>query len=126
MRKNVDVIVGKKIRSQRIAMGMSQSLLAERVGVTFQQIQKYESGASSLNVFRISTICQALKVPASFFFDDDISRIGVYNFPINSDKDNPVSDRELLEIAKSVQQVNNPAIRKKIVDLLRSIVESGQ
>jgi transcriptional regulator with XRE-family HTH domain len=65
----VDVYIGRRVRMRRIEINMSQGLLGEQIGVTFQQIQKYEKGANRIVAGRIQQIGKVLEVPASFFFD---------------------------------------------------------
>ena len=65
----VDVYVGQRVRMRRIEINMSQEFLGEQIGLTFQQIQKYEKGANRIGASRIQQIGKVLKVPASFFFD---------------------------------------------------------
>jgi transcriptional regulator with XRE-family HTH domain len=64
----VDLQVGKLIRAQRLAVGMSQTALGEKLGVTFQQVQKYENGANRIGSSRLVRIAQAIGVEPSFFF----------------------------------------------------------
>jgi transcriptional regulator with XRE-family HTH domain len=65
----IDVEVGQRIRIQRLAAGLSQSELAERIGVTFQQVQKYEKGANRVGAGRLTKIARVLNVPVGSFFD---------------------------------------------------------
>jgi transcriptional regulator with XRE-family HTH domain len=65
----VDIYVGRRVRMRRIEMNMSQEFLGEQIGLTFQQIQKYEKGSNRIGASRIQQIGKALEVPASFFFD---------------------------------------------------------
>ncbi|PIL18432.1 Cro/Cl family transcriptional regulator [Puniceibacterium antarcticum] len=65
----VDVHVGKRVRHRRWLVGMTQQQLAERVGIKFQQIQKYETGANRVSASRLWDIADALEVPVSFFFE---------------------------------------------------------
>jgi transcriptional regulator with XRE-family HTH domain len=65
----VDVYVGQRVRMRRIEINMSQEFLGEQIGLTFQQIQKYEKGTNRIGASRIQQIGKVLKVPASFFFD---------------------------------------------------------
>ncbi|MDJ0823060.1 MAG: helix-turn-helix transcriptional regulator [Paracoccaceae bacterium] len=65
----VDVHVGKRIRHRRWLVGMTQQQLAEKVGIKFQQIQKYETGANRVSASRLWDIADSLEVPVSFFFD---------------------------------------------------------
>jgi transcriptional regulator with XRE-family HTH domain len=65
----VDVYVGRRVRMRRIEANMSQEFLGEQIGLTFQQIQKYEKGTNRIGASRIQQISKVLEVPASFFFD---------------------------------------------------------
>jgi transcriptional regulator with XRE-family HTH domain len=67
----IDSHVGKKIRYQRWKVGMTQAVLAERIGVKFQQVQKYETGANRISASRLWEVAKALEVPITFFFDDN-------------------------------------------------------
>ena len=66
----VDAYVGRRVRMRRIEINMSQEFLGEQIGLTFQQIQKYEKGTNRIGASRIQQISKVLEVPASFFFDD--------------------------------------------------------
>lgn len=114
----VDTHVGKKIRQRRWLIGMTQQKLAEIVGIKFQQIQKYETGANRVSASRLWDISEALGVPVAFFFD------GV------RDKDEPVkatkgslpvdlaSDREAMELVRSYYAI--PANqRRRLFELAR-------
>ena len=70
MRHPIDAHVGKRLRLRRILKGWSQQQLGDAVGLTFQQIQKYENGASRISCGRLFDFARALDVPTSFFFDD--------------------------------------------------------
>jgi transcriptional regulator with XRE-family HTH domain len=65
----VDIEVGQRIKIQRLAAGLSQTVLGENVGITFQQIQKYEKGANRVGIGRLTRISRALNVPVSSFFE---------------------------------------------------------
>ena len=69
MTHHVDVHVGKRVRHRRWLIGMTQQQLAEQVGIKFQQIQKYETGANRISASRLWDIAEALDVPVSFFFE---------------------------------------------------------
>jgi transcriptional regulator with XRE-family HTH domain len=66
----IDQYVGARIRIQRIELGMSQVTLAQAIGVTFQQVQKYEKGANRISASRLQQIAAALQAPVSFFFEN--------------------------------------------------------
>ena len=65
----VDLHVGKRIRQRRWLVGMTQQQLAEQVGIKFQQIQKYETGANRVSASRLWDISEAMEVPVNFFFE---------------------------------------------------------
>ena len=69
MPHTVDVHVGKRIRHRRWMLGVTQQQLAERIGIKFQQVQKYETGANRVSASRLWDIAQALEVPVAFFFE---------------------------------------------------------
>src|SRR5258708_12889380 len=66
-----DTEVGRRVRTQRLTKGLSQTELGTKIGVTFQQVQKYENGGNRIGAGRLSPIAEALEVPASFFFPDE-------------------------------------------------------
>ena len=66
----IDIHVGKRLRRRRTMLGMSQTVLGNAIGVTFQQVQKYERAANRISASRLFEISEALNVPVSFFFDD--------------------------------------------------------
>jgi transcriptional regulator with XRE-family HTH domain len=97
--------IGEKIRGLRKHAGLSQEKLAEMVGVSFQQIQKYENGSTMLNTDKLQRVSNALKVPASAFFDED-----TYEKP-------PLSDREK-KLVKAFRSLDDEIIQEGLVKLL--------
>ena len=69
----IDVFVGSRVRLRRLMVGMSQEALADRLGVTFQQVQKYEKGTNRISASRLQAIAEVFRVPPSFFFQDEDS-----------------------------------------------------
>ena len=67
----IDIMVGKRVRLRRLQRSMSQTELAVKVGVTFQQVQKYEKGTNRISCSRLSEMAEALDVPINFFFSDE-------------------------------------------------------
>ena len=94
----VDVHVGKRIRHRRWMVSMTQQQLAEKVGIKFQQIQKYETGMNRVSASRLWDIAEALDVPVAFFFegydDDDTAEVGTQAYVI-------LADKEALELVRS-------------------------
>lgn len=110
----VDVHVGRRIRIRRVLAGLSQTSLAEQLGITFQQLQKYESGANRTSASRLWDISQKLEVPVNWFFvgiDDDEDR-----------EDQIRTKRETLEIVRNVEKCP-PQVRKNFASLVKSLAE---
>lgn len=113
MKHPVDVHVGKRVRHRRWMLGVTQQQLAERVGIKFQQIQKYETGMNRISASRLWDIAEALDVPISFFFDG-----------LNEGEPTPevlgdlMSDKEALELVRSYYAIPE-AQRKRLFDLAR-------
>lgn len=101
--------IGAIIKARRVELGLSQQALANIIGVTFQQVQKYEKGSNSLNATRLVDFANALKIPVATFFEQQNT--------IVSD----ASDREYLEFVKSFAAIKDYNTRKKLADLTRAI-----
>lgn len=118
MKHPVDVHVGKRIRHRRWMVGMTQQQLAEKVGIKFQQIQKYETGMNRVSASRLWDISESLEVPVSFFFD------GIEETPAEgrgSDSALPsdiMADKEALELVRSYYAIPENQ-RRRLFDLAR-------
>lgn len=117
MAHHVDVHVGKRIRQRRWLIGMTQQKLAELVGIKFQQIQKYETGANRVSASRLWDIGQAMSVPVSFFFE------GLTMEPAPDDvastvPDDLIGDKEAMELVRSYYAIPE-AQRRRLFDLAR-------
>lgn len=104
---------------------MSQEKLGEAVGLTFQQIQKYERGANRIGSSRLYQFSQVLDVPVSFFFDDmppEISGrppgLAEAGEPFETEK---LARRETLELVRAYYRITNPTVRKRIFELVKAI-----
>lgn len=116
----VDVHVGQGVRSRRMLRGMTQSVLAEQIGLTFQQLQKYESGANRISASRLWEIAQILDVPVASFFDGiEPETSGARDLP---EFESP-PDVEMLETAKAVQDLPR-GLQKEMQGLIRSLAEA--
>ena len=115
MKHPVDVHVGKRVRHRRWMLGVTQQQLAERVGIKFQQIQKYETGMNRISASRLWDIAEALDVPISFFFEglDSAGRAEMESLPGDL-----MSDKEALELVRSYYAIPEPQ-RKRLFDLAR-------
>ena len=125
----VDIHVGRRVRLRRTLVGMSQEKLGEAVGLTFQQIQKYERGANRIGSSRLYQFCQVLDVPVSFFFDDMPSEIagaapGLNENPQEKYETDQLSRRESLELVRAYYRIADPAVRKRIYSLIKAVANS--
>ncbi|WP_111731973.1 helix-turn-helix domain-containing protein [Roseovarius amoyensis] len=113
----VDVHVGKRIRHRRWLAGMTQQQLAQSVGIKFQQIQKYETGANRVSASRLWDIADALDVDVSFFFEglapEETAEGETRAFP-----DDILGDKEALELIRSYYSIPE-AQRRRLFDLAR-------
>ncbi|WP_146589757.1 helix-turn-helix domain-containing protein [Puniceibacterium confluentis] len=113
----VDVHVGKRIRHRRWLVGMTQQQLAERVGIKFQQIQKYETGANRVSASRLWDIADALEVPVSFFFEglasEDAAEPNHDGVPADL-----LGDKEALDLVRSYYAIPENQ-RRRLFELAR-------
>jgi transcriptional regulator with XRE-family HTH domain len=121
----VDKYVGSRVRMRRIMLGMSQEKLGEALGLTFQQVQKYEKGTNRVGASRLQQISEILQVPVSFLFDGGPS--GAANTEGFSEGSSPayVSDflatSEGLALTRAFTRITDAKMRRSIVDLVEQI-----
>ncbi len=115
MKHPVDVHVGKRVRHRRWMVGMTQQQLAERVGIKFQQIQKYETGMNRVSASRLWDIADALDVPVSFFFDGLDQKTETEGAGLPADI---LSDKEALELVRSYYAIPENQ-RRRLFELAR-------
>ena len=112
----VDAHVGKRIRHRRWLIGMTQQQLAEQVGIKFQQIQKYETGANRVSASRLWDIADALSVPVSFFFEG--LQDGKAAAPKQSVPEDLMGDKEALDLVRSYYAIPENQ-RRRLFELAR-------
>lgn len=127
----VDVHVGSRVRLRRTMLGMSQEKLGEAVGLTFQQIQKYERGANRIGCSRIYQFSSILGVPVAFFFQDmptDVlapaqksASAGMADHDQAALEDDPLSRQETLELVRAYYRIQDGGVRKRVFDLMLSM-----
>jgi transcriptional regulator with XRE-family HTH domain len=121
----VDKYVGSRVRMRRIMLGMSQEKLGDALGLTFQQVQKYEKGTNRVGASRLQQISEILQVPVSFLFDGGPS--GSANADGFSEGASPtyVSDflatSEGLALTRAFTRITDAKLRRSIVDLVEQI-----
>ena len=133
----VDIHVGGRVRLRRTLMGMSQEKLGESIGLTFQQVQKYERGANRIGASRLFDLSRVLDVPVSFFFDDmaeavqsqspqAVSRgLGLSEEPAGFEVD-PMTKRETLELVRAYYAITDPQVRRRVYDLAKALAATGE
>ena len=128
----VDVHVGSRVRLRRTLVGLSQEKLGEAVGLTFQQIQKYERGSNRIGASRLKEFSDILDVPVSFFFDgtDDGNPSKARGQQRQSQAGNqgtandPLHKRETLELVRAYYQIHDPNVRKRIFEMVKALAKS--
>jgi transcriptional regulator with XRE-family HTH domain len=128
----IDVHVGSRIRLRRTLLGMSQERLGESLGLTFQQVQKYERGVNRVGASRLFDLSRVLDVPISFFFDDMPDSLAANFGGVPSRRaggvetqdpfgDDTLSRRETLELVRAYYRITDPSVRKRVFDLIKSM-----
>jgi transcriptional regulator with XRE-family HTH domain len=135
----IDVHVGSRIRLRRTLLGLSQERLGEALGLTFQQVQKYERGVNRVGASRLFDLSRVLDVPISFFFDDmpetlsgahghtsqQPRRIGGFAEMQEGFGDETMNRRETLELVRAYYRITDPAVRKRVFELIKSLTSDG-
>jgi transcriptional regulator with XRE-family HTH domain len=124
--KAIDAHVGGRVRLRRTLLGLSQEKLGNGVGLTFQQIQKYERGANRIGSSRLWQFSQVLDVPVSFFFDDMPEAAGGSSAGMSADapsaeESNHLIKRETLELARAYYKITDPDVRKRVFELVKAV-----
>jgi transcriptional regulator with XRE-family HTH domain len=121
----IDAHVGARIRLRRNMLSMSQERLGESLGITFQQIQKYEKGTNRVGASRLQAIASILGVPVSFFFEDapggDGSPSGFAEDANSPDVMDFCGSAEGLQLNRSFVKIADPKVRRKIIELVRTL-----
>ena len=128
---SIDENVGLQLKQRRALLGMSQEKLAEQVGITFQQIQKYENGANRVSASRLYEFSKVLDIPVSFFFENSNLpefKVGV-GFAENEQAsfegpDDVMKRKETLELIRVYYSIENPKLRKDLFKLVKSMAEN--
>ncbi|MGP1394068.1 MAG: helix-turn-helix domain-containing protein [Inquilinaceae bacterium] len=126
----IDVHVGSRLRLRRTLLGMSQEKLGEAIGLTFQQVQKYERGANRIGASRLHDLSRVLDVPVAFFFEDapsaKASRAQAAGMAEDAEPytPDPMAKRETLELVRAYYRIHNPALRRRVFDLIKAIANS--
>lgn len=126
----IDIHVGSRVRLRRMMLGMSQEKLGESLGITFQQIQKYEKGTNRIGASRLQAIARVLSVPVSFFFEDAPGAPGPAGMAEPEQTSFVVdflSTSEGIQLNKAFVRIKDAKLRRRVIDLVRGMAgdESG-
>lgn len=138
----VDIHVGRRLRERRALLGMSQERLAELLGITYQQVQKYERGANRIGSSRLHDIATFLDVPVAFFFaglDEPETRLGgladapaafLFDAAAGEAAPPPAGEpaaysREAMDLARAFNRIRDPEVRRRLLDLARALAAAS-
>ncbi|HEX9882038.1 MAG TPA: helix-turn-helix transcriptional regulator [Hyphomicrobium sp.] len=126
----IDVHVGSRVRLRRMLLGMSQEKLGEHLGLTFQQIQKYEKGINRIGASRLFDLSKVLGVPVQFFYEElpgaGDANAGFGERPAESYAVEFLGSREGLELNKAFARITDPRVRRSIVELVRAFAGDAE
>lgn len=125
----IDVHVGSRVRMRRMMVGMSQEKLGEALGLTFQQIQKYEKGSNRIGASRLHQIATALGVQIEFFYEGAPPAAGMTTEGFAEDPNPPymtdfLSTSDGLQLMRAFVRVRDARVRKRVVDLVEALAEA--
>ena len=121
----IDGQVGNRVRIRRMLIGMSQEKLGDHLGLTFQQVQKYEKGINRIGAGRLFEIARILDVPIDFFYDGvgpPSDGVGEARAPVMEF----VSSTEGLQLSLAFMKIRDPKVRKRVLDLVKSLAEEEE
>ena len=119
----IDTHVGSRIRARRAMLGISQATLGDSLGISFQQVQKYEKGTNRIGAGRLQRIAELLNVPISFFFEGDVGapqEIAAQALGVQAD----LASSEGVALAKAFLAIDNDLIRERVLRLVQSLASS--
>lgn len=105
-----DAEIGQKIRELRLQAGLTQEGLAEQLGITFQQVQKYERGVTKVNLLKLQQLSSVLKVPTSSFFDDSSYRV----YQLTDDE---------MKLLKDYRDISSPSHRESLLNIVTGLAK---
>lgn len=130
----VDIHVGKRLRLRRTILGMSQEALGSAIGITFQQVQKYERGSNRMGSSRLYEFAKLLGVPVGYFFEEysgdeyaqpDGLATGMAEPDMPAFDHEQLTSRETMEMMRAYYKIPSTKVRKSIFDLMKTLAENG-
>lgn len=128
----VDVHVGARIRLRRTLLGLSQTVLADQLGLTFQQVQKYERGSNRVSSSRLFDLCRILSVPIAYFYDEmdaDVAKQSPRGLADGAPRraepeQDPAMKRETLELVRAYYAIADRSVRQRLTNIIRAIAQT--
>jgi transcriptional regulator with XRE-family HTH domain len=122
----IDAQVGNRVRLRRMLIGMSQEKLGEALGLTFQQVQKYEKGVNRIGAGRLYNVGRILGVPVTYFYEDVTAENSVPGFA--DDAASPpviefLASADGLQLSLAFMRIKEPKVRKRVLDLVKSLAD---
>ncbi|MGH6871657.1 MAG: helix-turn-helix domain-containing protein [Rhizomicrobium sp.] len=122
----IDAQVGNRVRLRRMLIGMSQEKLGEALGLTFQQVQKYEKGVNRIGAGRLFQVARILGVPVTYFYEDVPREHGAPGFsesPANPPVIEFLASADGLHLSLAFMRIREPNVRKRVIDLVKSLAD---
>lgn len=120
----IDLHVGNRLRLRRTLLGLSQEILGEAVGITFQQLQKYERGMNRISASRLFNLSQVLGVSVSYFFEELPATEAATRVAQGAEDGDTMAKRETLELVRAYYRVPEGTVRRRALDLLKALGEA--
>ncbi len=133
-RHPVDVHVGSRVRQRRTLLGMTQTDLGDALGLTFQQVQKYERGTNRISASRLCELSRVLNVSIEFFFEDMPIAVAVNSSAAKkrgkakkppSYEPNPMANRETLGLVRAFYKIEDAEIRRQVYEMIKALKPAG-
>ena len=124
MPRATDIHIGRRLREARLARGFSQGALGKKLGVTFQQVRKYESGANRIGGSRLWDISGILDVQVSYFFEGLPATTGKATASNEQEAEAPLTRRSL-QLAKEIDAIRDETVKLQVLKLIRAITKSN-
>lgn len=127
----VDSHVGSKVKTRRLILGLSQEELGKAIGLTFQQVQKYERGTNRISVSRLMDISHALKAPLDYFLDGCNSYgkkqalRGVSDVRQTALEPEPFTKKDVLELVRAYERIGKPQLKKQLLEMAKTLASSS-
>ena len=127
----VDIQVGNRVRLRRMLVGMSQEKLGEMLGLTFQQVQKYEKGVNRIGAGRLFQVSQILGVPIDYFYEGAVMQGDAVSAGFAEPTENPpvmefLSSGEGMQLSLAFMRIKDPKVRKRVLDLVKSLSNEAE